>query len=281
MDGHGGFWERERQRLTGCPARIDYRELEPTKWAALLRLRDAVLAHTEKCGYAVHDSLELGCGAATLSIQLASRGVTAIAIDRDPEALRFAGEIASSVSAANTIHSREEDFLSPACPDDQADLVFSGGVLEHYTEPKLGDAYRRHRAATRKWILIGAPNYSSSVFRSFLSWASRTGNLYHDPHLDIDIEGLAAEHGDSVHWSDGCHVVLGAARYIDRHNPALADHYEIVRRRLLALGGPVEFPLVDFTQADIPLLVELEGCIGKQRRLDHGFMRWWLIERGP
>ncbi len=273
------FWEREHRRLTRHAELGDYRELEPTKWASLLRLGERILTYTAAWGHPVQESLELGCGTATLSIQLGLSGVVATAIDREPAAIRLASEIASSVGAGDVMKWREEDFLLSEPWACQADLVFSGGVLEHYSPSQLTQAYRRHRAATRRWILIGMPNYDSAVFVAFLRWARRTGNLYREEHLDIDVEALAAEHGDRVHWSDGCHVVLGRARYVDSADQRLARHYRMIERRLMSLGGARGFPFRDFTCDDVELLVALENQVGERQRLAEGFMRWWLIER--
>jgi hypothetical protein len=275
----GAFWEHEHRRLSGSAGLEDYRKLEPTKWASLLRLRERVLTYTATRGHAIQESLELGCGTATLSIQLGISGVVATAVDREPAAIRLANEIASSVGVGDVMRWREEDFLESEPWECQADLVFSGGVLEHYSAAQLTNAYRRHRAATRRWVLIGIPNYQSSVFVAFVNWARRTGNLYGEEHLDIDVEALAAEHGDHVHWADGCHIMLGRARYVDRDDQKLAKHYCMIKRQLLLLNAAHRFPFCDFTDDDLELLVELESRVGERQRLAEGFMRWWLIER--
>lgn len=273
----GGFWEGERHRLDAAPEKSGYVDLEPVKWASLLRLRDDVIAFASRAGQPIASTLELGCGAATLSIQFAVAGLSATAVDREPAALSLASRCAAD--AGVELELLERDFLT-AGGAPTTDLVFSGGVLEHYAGDALQEAYARHREASRRWLLIGVPNYDSEVFRSFLEWARRAGRLYDDEHLDIDVPALAAAHGDHVLWDDGCHVVLASASYIDSTCPDLDAYYRALRPFLLTAGGPPAFPSHDFIGTDVPMLVRLERDVGRELRVAHGFMNWWFIERG-
>lgn len=255
----------------------DYRSSQPVKWASLARLREDVSAMAQQLGHPITSTLELGCGAATLSLHFAAAGADVTAIDREPAALRLAADCARAVGTPIALH--RHDFLEREAPV-TADLVFSGGVLEHYAEDELDSAYGRHRNASHRWMLIGVPNYESVIFRTFLQWAERAGRLYEEEHLAIDVVAVAEAHGDHVVWADGCHVVLGSAAYMDPTSHELRTHHAAMRPFVLAAGGPPEFPNVEFAAHHIDVLHRIEREVGSDRRYAHGFMRWWLIERG-
>ena len=78
-------------------------------------------------------SLEVGCGSAKLSALLAQRGVRVVGTDRSSQALRVARNNLSWMTVRGDIV-RSDAFQLPFA-DEQFDVVFSTGLLEHFDDP--------------------------------------------------------------------------------------------------------------------------------------------------
>jgi SAM-dependent methyltransferase len=78
-------------------------------------------------------ALEVGCGSAKLSALLAAEGVEVYGIDQSANALRVAKRNFAYLSAPGFV-ARADAFALPF-PDESFDLVFSTGLLEHFSDP--------------------------------------------------------------------------------------------------------------------------------------------------
>jgi SAM-dependent methyltransferase len=82
--------------------------------------------------------LEAGSGSGHVTARLAALGYPVTLLDRSPEALRVAGECLAAVGAQGT--TLQVDFLTAErdgfVRDAGFDLVWSGGVLEHFPQPE-------------------------------------------------------------------------------------------------------------------------------------------------
>ncbi len=78
-------------------------------------------------------SLEIGCGSAKLSTLLAGEGLQVYGIDQSPSGLRLATQNLATVGHPGRFV-RADAFQLPFA-DDQFDLVFSTGLLEHFSDP--------------------------------------------------------------------------------------------------------------------------------------------------
>ena len=78
-------------------------------------------------------SLEIGCGSAKLSTLLAADGLDVYGIDRSPSGLRQARQNLATVGRPG--HFALADAFELPFPDGQFDLVFSTGLLEHFSDP--------------------------------------------------------------------------------------------------------------------------------------------------
>jgi hypothetical protein len=110
-----------------------YRDWQPTKWQALELLGSAVLAHARSAGWPVRSAIELGCGAATLSTQLAGHGVDCDGLELDGDALALARAATETTNAVRTgrLGLHQGDFMDPdVIPVGPADLSLSIGVIE-------------------------------------------------------------------------------------------------------------------------------------------------------
>ncbi|MBL8138795.1 MAG: class I SAM-dependent methyltransferase [Acidobacteria bacterium] len=78
-------------------------------------------------------SLEIGCGSAKLSTLLAADGLDVYGIDRSPSGLRQARQNLATVGRPG--HFALADAFELPFADGQFDLVFSTGLLEHFSDP--------------------------------------------------------------------------------------------------------------------------------------------------
>jgi SAM-dependent methyltransferase len=240
---------------------MTYPEWQPTKWQALSLLRESLGKATQARAHPVATALELGCGSATLLLQLASDGVRCVGVDEDASALQLAREAASilPIRPQPFLRLQEADFLDHSVDLQPADLVMSIGVVEHFEEDKQQlMTIARHCELSKRWVLIGIPNQTSPLFRCYLQAMEEDGTLYDDQHWEIDIPSIVRRLGHEIVIEDGCHLfrdrlVESSARYSS-------------------------FPDIDMTSADIEALAHVERATPIEVRLRFGFLRWYLID---
>lgn len=282
----GSHWRRElaefrafRSDRTGST----YVDWQPAKWQSLSRIADLLVdKYLAGDARSAPTALELGCGSATLLIQLAMRGVEALGVDRDENALRLAAESAASLSAGQAARFRAGDFTDAATVDGlgPADLVLHIGVIEHFDVPAQLDFLRLSARLSRRWVLVGIPNVESPVFRSFLRTMQRRDAVYDDDHLSIDVPSLADELGYRVESADGCHLFLGRQEFYNPGDAELDEFYVRMRDLLVSAGGDRydRFPRLDFDSADIAIMRDVEAARPVSERQRFGFLNYYLID---
>lgn len=281
-------WQREltalELHLAGRPNN-DYRSWQPTKWQSLETVRDRLLTHCwDRQPGPGATALELGCGSATLLIQLVGEGVRGIGVDRDPGALRIARRAAESLGMKSP-ELIDADFLDPAQRSalPRADLVFHIGVIEHLDEKEQLDMLRLSAELSQRWILVGIPHEHGPVFSGFLKAVTAAGAVYDDDHHHIDVPALVERAGHRLVHADGLHLFYRAPDLYVPGDLVLDNLYDRLRPRLVALGGSrfAAFPQLAFTPADIPVLRTVEEELTPTERYAYGFLRYFLIEKCP
>lgn len=281
-----GYWRKEAasfREFREAHAGATYQDWQPAKWQSLGRVADAVLRETTKHGPPIESALELGCGSATLLIQLARRGIRGTGVDRVYTALELARTAAQGLEASNNIHLVCADFLaSDQSCFPMADVVCSGGLIEHWDTAGQRHVLDIHRKLTRRWILLGVPNLDSPVFKSFVRWAQANDRFYSDKHFDISIPDLGRHFGMPVVWEDGCHVFLGRGEYYRPGDPELDAFYADLKPCLIAHDPRrfEAFPHVDLTGADSDTLAAVEEKVKPADRKRFGFMTFYLLDAG-
>jgi SAM-dependent methyltransferase len=269
------YWRKElqafREFMTSNPG-ASYRDWQPTKWQALLGI-SAML--TDR--YGAGTALELGCGSATLLLQLAGAGWHGVGVDRSASAISLASAARETLDIANAEFAVEDFGRLPASSHD---LVFSIGVIEHLDEDGQLALLDLHFQHASKAVLIGIPNLASPVFRSFIQWARRNDRLYEDDHHEICVPELAERLGKSVRVHDGAHLFLGRGEYFIPGDAELDAFYAAVAIRLADARGPryAAFPRMDFGADDIDMLARVEQEAGIEERLRYGFLNYYLME---
>ena len=283
----GAYWRKElasMRTFRTCTEGTTYRDWQPTKWQSVRRIVDTAFAHCAAAGAPPRSAVELGCGSATLSIKLAKRGVTVTGVDRVPDALELARASCDGLDLPVSPEFVLCDFLA-GCVSGvaRADLVLSGGVIEHWAfDGQLG-ALQTHLDLSERWVLVTVPNLDSPVFRSFIHWAQATDRFYEDEHFDISVPALAEEAGCEVALVDGCRLFLPRAEHYAGSDSELDDYNAELRSRLVAAGGTryASFPELTFTAADIDVLHSVEEAASTEERMRFGFLHYYLLDTRP
>lgn len=281
-------WAREldsfRRHLSLAPEH-DYRSWQPTKWQSLESLRDRLLSICwgERPGPDA-SVLELGCGSATLLLQLQRAGIRGTGVDRDPGACALVAAAASSLGMA-VPELLGVDFLDEraAAGLPIADLVFHIGVIEHFDETTQLAFLRLSARLSRRWVMVGIPHQDGPVFSGFLKAVTASGAVYDDHHEQVDVAALAGRAGYRIVRADGLHLFYSSPDYYVPGDPDLDTLYAELRQRLVAAGGErySGFPHVSFTTEDITVLRRVEDAAGRELRYHNGFLRYYVIDTRP
>lgn len=100
----------------------------------------------------IESALELGCGtASTLDVIAQQTGARCVGIDRSPEAVQIAARKYPGISVL------EGDIFNCTQPKKSFDLVFSVGLLEHFTRSEQIDLLRIHASFATKYVALMVP----------------------------------------------------------------------------------------------------------------------------
>jgi SAM-dependent methyltransferase len=280
------YWENQfadfNEFLRATPG-ARYQDWQPTKWASLSRFSDE-LSEVCELGGRKSTVFELGCGSATMLNQLAAGGMTCVGVDSDKAALKMA-----ALCRLNTgLQCDKLDFVERDLFDTeyilatrgQADLVFSIGLIEHFDDIGQCRVWEAHRRLSKRWVLIGIPNYQSPLFLSFVEWARKNGRLYEEAHKECSIDALKRIAPRSVRLVDGAHLFFGRSMYYQRKSLALDSLYARLKPTAIRLSGGEwrEFPSMDFAAKDVEGLKNLERIAEAAERIALGFISFVLYE---
>jgi hypothetical protein len=208
--------------------------------------------------------------------------VRAIGVDRVPDALDLARACCDGLALPNDPRFVLGDFLDEYLPRTvgRADLVLSGGVIEHWEADGQQRALQAHLDLSARWVLVTVPNLDSPVFRAFVAWAEATDRLYEDEHFDISVPMLARNAGCEVALVDGCRLFLPRAEHYAASDSELDEYNADLRSRLVAAGGRryASFPDLDFTAADEDVLYAVEEAATVEERMRFGFLHYYLLD---
>jgi SAM-dependent methyltransferase len=281
------YWRKELASLRAFQSSAGgatYRDWQPTKWQSLRRIVDTTFAHCAAAGAPPRSAVELGCGSATLSIKLAMRGLMVTGVDRITEALDIARASCDGLALPGDPEFALCDFFAGCLSGvPRADLVLSGGVIEHWDVDGQLRALQTHIDLSERWVLVTVPNLDSPVFRSFIHWAKATDRFYEDEHHDISVPALAKEAGCEVALVDGCRIFLPRAEHYAGSGSELDDFNAELRSRLVAAGGKryASFPEMTFSAEDIDVLYSVEEAATAEERMRFGFLHYYLLDTRP
>lgn len=105
--------------------------------------------------YSSDKILEAGCGTGIISTYLASLGYYVKAVDIDIDILKLSKEIADEYSSLNKPIFEKMDIFNLDVKE-EFDVVFSNGVLEHFTDIEIKEIIKR-QLDIAKYVIIGIP----------------------------------------------------------------------------------------------------------------------------
>jgi len=109
--------------------------------------------------------LEAGCGTGVLSIYLSNRGFSVTAVDVDKDMLNIAKKISEHYCERPTF--QKIDLFSLEYPSDYFDLVFSHGVLEHFSDKQIITLLKKQLSISKTLIFSVPSNYLTKKDRYF------------------------------------------------------------------------------------------------------------------
>ncbi|MBU4512611.1 class I SAM-dependent methyltransferase, partial [Patescibacteria group bacterium] len=99
--------------------------------------------------------LEAGCGSGVTTIHLSLLGYQAVGVDIDEDMVKFAKHIAGEVAAPASFNLGNIKNLSDI--DRVYDVVFSNGVLEHFSDEDIVEITNQELSVGR-WVAISIPS---------------------------------------------------------------------------------------------------------------------------
>jgi glycosyltransferase involved in cell wall biosynthesis len=131
--------------------------------------------------------LELGSGTGELSAYLATQGRNVILLDYGQECLEFSREVFRRLGLnATYIHADIRNTFP--LPDRHVDIVWSSGVLEHFSDDEILHILRESRRVSRRRVISLVPNAASFAYRLGKWDQERSGKWmygYEDPKFSL------------------------------------------------------------------------------------------------
>ncbi len=103
-----------------------------------------------------HKIIETGSGTGVISTYLASIGFDTTAIDIDPQMLELANHIAKMYNHDNKAKFVKDSIFELNYKDEEFDVSFSNGVLEHFNDEEIIDTLKKQMRIA-KYVVFGIP----------------------------------------------------------------------------------------------------------------------------
>lgn len=126
---------------------------------------------------------EVGCGSGTTSAMLAQLGARTSLVDIASKALEFARKHFEQLGLEGTYY--QQDALAMNLPDDSFDVVWNGGVIEHFYDPGkvqlIREMWRITRPGGRLFIAVPSQlDFPFIVAKKLAQWRGTWGYGYED-----------------------------------------------------------------------------------------------------
>lgn len=205
--------------------------------------------------------LEVGCGASLVIQELSKLGIQCRGIDMDPLVLEYSAALSKSYGSG--IELDQLDAFALPFPDKTFDLVFSVGMLEHYSPEDQLLLVKEQARVARRFVEIHVPNEGRDSCMWFLI------KDHEDSHLPTDIAQLARDAGLVDLEVDG-RGMFAPKKFAVNNS---ARYQEFVHARFPHLWK-------DFAQADIGELIASDRLATKDERMAFGSMHY-VVGRVP
>lgn len=277
MNENDKFWKLQHDNYLAFSyaAKNRYEAWQPGRWAA-----NRSVAHSLREFFSdIKSILELGAGSAAFSMELQRQyKCDIVGVDMSIEAKRYAERIAMDMGIPITY--KLSDIFEETI---RADVVLSLGVIEHYTPQKQMEFIEKCAELSNKYVLIAIPNQESLIFRNYCEWARSKNGEYEEEHKALtvyELETLMECCGLEIVRIDGFQVFLSEKEFWNNTDINSIPLYVDLKWKISAEGiNWPDFPVMNFTYDDIPMMVEIEEQLGEQIRMEYGFMTYVLAEK--
>lgn len=276
MNENDKFWRLQHDSYLALSyaAKNRYEAWQPGRWAAN---RSAVRSLRDYFSD-IKSVLELGAGSAAFSMELQKQYKCDIfAVDMSIEAKRYAERIAMDMGIPITY--KLSDIFEETI---KADVVLSLGVIEHYPPQKQIKFIEKCVELSNEYVFIAIPNQESIIFSNYCKWARSKNGAYEEEHKALtvyELKTLMECCGLEVIRIDGFQVFLSEKEFWNNTDISNIPLYDDLKKILAKSINWPDFPVMDFTYEDIPIMVEIEEQIGEQRRMEYGFMTYVLAKK--
>lgn len=148
--------------------------------------------------------LEAGCGTGVISTYLSNCGLEVTAVDIDEDMLKVARKISKQFSQKPGF--KRVDLFKSDFPVDYYDLVFSHGVLEHFSDKQIITLIKKQLRMSKTLIFSVPSNYLSNKDRYY-------GN---ERFLSVEKwKRLISKTNSQILETFGFHYIIGWRKYWD------------------------------------------------------------------
>jgi len=256
MKFDGDYLEREYQNVSAkLDAGATMDTLNPVKVYRHRSVARAMAARLE--GRTNASILEVGVGGSLVIHEASKLGVHCHAVDVNPNMVAYSRRLSQAYGSDVVVE--EADAFKLPYPNGHFDLVFSVGMLEHYSPEDQLVLVREHARVCRGWVEIDVPNEGPDASIHFLI------KDHEDTHLDTDLVKLATDAG-LVDVELGGRGMFCPKFGTEQNSPA---YQAFVRTRFPALWK-------DMTAADIEPLVQAESETTHEERMRYGSIHFFI-----
>jgi ubiquinone/menaquinone biosynthesis C-methylase UbiE len=128
---------------------------------------------------------EMGSEYGVTSMLLSEKIFERHAVDINPQPLKLLSSAVKELGQEIFTHTR--DIFCTGWPDEQFDIVFSNGVLEHYDCRQRAEALNEAARITKRGgrVIVGVPNHCSLPYRSAYLIRRMLGKWHYPPEEKI------------------------------------------------------------------------------------------------
>lgn len=273
MISEDNYWVKEIQLYKAHRnKRNPFGHYYPEKMASLLVLRDyfSTLVNLRKARI-----LEAGMGSGMALVLAVKKGAICSGVDISREACKF-GRILKEDYLDRTQRENfkivNKDILKYNTTK-KFDLVFNIGSLEHQNQREQLKYLQRMKDLSKKYVLVGVPDYRSPIFRSFIWYFSRQNRVYEEKHLPINVEGLFKR--ANISFIDKVGMGIGISyKHINKNDPMLVS---FLKRKFRIR----ELKQLNISAQKINWLIEIEKSLSKKDADNFGFIDLFVGKTEP
>ena len=277
MDLEKEYWNVQLKKYDDLKynPEIKYESWQPARWSSNKSAIELISKYVEN----IESSIEIGAGSGAFSLELYRKYKNKVfEIDRSEVACKYGKKIAQDMNIP-VIYNKGDLFKIKE--SNIADIVLSLGVIEHYNDKLQKEFIKKCIQLTKNYILIAIPNQESSIFKNYVNWSNKNGNIYQEKHENLSLDKLMIkmeEEGLNILYADGFQVFLSEGKFWNEMNLEKEPIIQKLKRNIQKINNDIGklFPNYDFKFDDINMMAEIECNLEREERMQNSFMSFVL-----